>query len=214
MHLFATSSCPSPVFFLQIFLPSRLDILLPFPERKDLVWLGLFGQVSLLKNSSYNNCCSELDPFTYCSHNFGSGVDPISILLSCAFMYLNIVLSPVGWRDGLRGSFTTSLRTGAGWHQSCTIYNKFSRSLQQSESLLTNAWKNCHCRKQIENVSSSHEHALLHSHFFPISQFMCVGLPPLSMFVRLSLHVCLSLSLTDLLLHLQAPSLAVSHKCK
>jgi hypothetical protein len=142
MHLSATSSCPSPVFFLQIFLPSRLDILLPFPEKKDLVWLGLFGQVSLPENSSYNNCCSELDPFTYCSHNFGSGVDPISILLSCAFMYLNIVLSPVGWRDGLRGNFTMSLRNGVGWHQSCTVCNKFSRSLQQSESLLTNAWNN------------------------------------------------------------------------
>jgi len=36
----------------------------------------------------------------------------------------------------------------------------------------------------------------------------------LSLSVRLSLHVCLSLSLADLLLHLQAPSLAVSHKCK
>jgi len=115
---------------LQIFLPSRLDILLPFLEKKDHVWLGLFGQVSLLENSSYNNCCSELYPFIYCSHNFGSGVDPISILLSCAFMYLNIVLSPVGWRDGLRGSFTTSLHTGVGWHQSCIVCNKFSRSLQ------------------------------------------------------------------------------------
>lgn len=94
MHLSATSSFPSPVFFLQIFLPSRLDILLPFPKKKDPVWLGLFGQVSVPENSSYNNCCSELDPFTYCSHSFGSGVDPISILLSCAFMYLNTVLNP------------------------------------------------------------------------------------------------------------------------
>ncbi len=93
MHLSATSSCPSPVFFLQIFLPSRLDILLPFSEKKDPVWLGLFGQVSLPENSSYNNCCSELDPFAYCSHSFGSGVDPISILLSCAFMYLNTAKS-------------------------------------------------------------------------------------------------------------------------
>jgi hypothetical protein len=42
MHLSATSSCPSPIFFLQIFLPSRLDILLPFPEKKDPIWLGLF----------------------------------------------------------------------------------------------------------------------------------------------------------------------------
>ncbi len=78
----------------RFFLPSRLDILLPFPEKKDPVWLGLFGQVSVPENSSYNNCCSELDPFTYCSHSFGSGVDPISFLLSCAFMYLNTVLNP------------------------------------------------------------------------------------------------------------------------
>jgi hypothetical protein len=135
MHLFATSSCPSLVFFLQIFLPSRLDILLPFPNKKDPIWLGLFGQVSLPENSSYNNCCSELDPFTYYSHSFGSGV----------------------------------------------------------------------------------EHILLHFHFFPILQFMCTGLPPpvsVCVSMHLSLHVCLSLSLADLLLHLQAPSLAVSHKCK
>ncbi len=190
MHLSATSSCPSPVFFLQIFVPSRLDILLPFPEKKDPVWLALFGQVSLPENPSYNNWCSELDPFTYYSHIFGSGVDPISILLSCAFMYLNIVLSPVGWQDELRGSFTTSLCTGVGWHQSCTICNKFSRSLQQSESLLTNAWNNCHCLKQIENILSSHEHALLHSHFFPISQFMCAGLPPLFLSLCVSLSMC------------------------
>jgi hypothetical protein len=192
MHLSATSSCPSPIFFLQIFLPSRLDILLPFPEKKNPIWLGLFGQVFLPENSFYNNCYSELDPFTYCSHSFGSSVDPISILLSCAFMYLNTVLSPVGWRDGLRGSFTRSLRTNAGWHQSCTICNKFSRSLQQSKSLLTNAWNNCHCVKQIENVSSSHEHVLLHSHFFPISQFMCAGLPPFSLSVCASLSPCVS----------------------
>jgi len=190
MHLSTTSSYLSPVFFLQIFLPSRLDILLPFPQKKNPIWLGLFGQVSLLENSSYNNCYSELDPFTYCSHSFGSGVDPISILLSCAFMYLNDVLSLIWWWDGLKGSFTTSLRTGVGWHQSCTVCNKFSRSLQQSESLLTNAWNNCHYLKQIENVLSSHKHALLHSHFFLISQFMCAGLPPLSICLSVSLSMC------------------------
>jgi len=192
MHLFATSSYPSPVFFLLIFLPSRLDILLPFSEKKDLVWLGLFGQVSLPENSSYNNCYSKFDPFTYYTHNFGSGIDPISILLSCAFMYLNIALSSVGWQDGLRGSFTTSLRIGAGWHQSCTVCNKFSRSLQQSKSLLTNAWNNCHCLKQIETISSTHEHALLHSHFFLISQFMCAGLPPVCVCVCAFLFPCVS----------------------
>jgi hypothetical protein len=128
----------------------------------------------------------------------------ILILFYCISLFCTPLFSSPRWSkqtmtgrmDGKLHFIPTCFGIGASWHQSCTICNKFSRSLQQSESLLTNAWNNCHYLKQIKNVSSNHEHVLLHPHFFLISQFMCVGLPLLCVCVYASLSPCVSYSVS------------------